>query len=76
MKTNEINYLNTKELSQILNISKNTIYYCVHKRIIPHISFEKHKRFILADVIKHFEDETKAKVEKKNSLHEWGEYVD
>lgn len=76
MTTHEINYLNAKELSEILKVPKNTVYYWVHKGIIPHVSFGKHKRFILADVIKHFEDETKVKIEKNNSLHEWGDYVD
>ena len=42
--------LKVSQVAQLLNVKTSTIYYWVHKRIIPHIKFPGALRFHTAEV--------------------------
>jgi excisionase family DNA binding protein len=50
------NLLDIKEISELLKVPKQTIYYWVSRNEVPYLKIGRHLRFFAEEVIAHFRD--------------------
>lgn len=70
MAEQEKEYLNIKELSDLIGIPVGTLYVWVGNKGIPHIKIGKSLRFKRLSVIKWFESFEKQNIQNKGEFNE------